>query len=103
MIRTGVVVETDLAAERCRVQTGGIYTDWLQWLTHRAGRSRSDGDRHQFSIADRGAYTGITAKWLHTKDPKPQKQKVALKRKPKEQYLRALQHPKAKPVTKKKR
>ncbi|PLL93810.1 hypothetical protein CWN68_24555, partial [Klebsiella michiganensis] len=64
--------------------------------------TRSDGDRHQFSIADRGAYTGVTAKWLHTKDPKPQKQKVALKRKPKEQHLRALQHPKAKPVTKKK-
>lgn len=29
--------------------------------------TRSDGDRHQFSIADRGAYTGVTAKWLHTK------------------------------------
>lgn len=64
---------------------------------------RSDGDRHQFSIADRGAYTGVTAKWLHTKDPKPEKQKqaVKLKRKPKEQHLRALQHPKAKPVSSK--
>lgn len=41
MIRTGIVVETDLDAGRCRVQTGGIYTDWLQWLTHRAGRSRT--------------------------------------------------------------
>ncbi|EMO9463441.1 phage late control D family protein [Raoultella ornithinolytica] len=56
--------------------------------------TRSDGDRHQFSIADRGAYTGVTAKWLHTKDPKPKK--VKIKRKPKEQHLRALQHPKAK-------
>ncbi|SFU18354.1 phage tail tape measure protein, TP901 family, core region [Kosakonia arachidis] len=56
--------------------------------------TRSDGDRHQFSIADRGAYTGVTAQWLHTKDPKPKKVKV--KRKPKEQHLRALQHPKAK-------
>lgn len=56
--------------------------------------ARSDGDRHQFSIADRGAYTGVTAKWLHTKDPKPKK--VKIKRKPKEQHLRALQHPKAK-------
>ncbi|MDU3692010.1 MAG: phage late control D family protein [Klebsiella michiganensis] len=62
--------------------------------------TRGDGDRHQFSIADRGAYTGVTAKWLHTKDPKPKK--VKIKRKPKEQHLRALQHPKAKPVTKKK-
>ena len=56
---------------------------------------RGDGDRHQFAIADRKAYTGVTAKWLHTRDPKPQKQKVKLKRKPKEQHLRALQHPKA--------
>ncbi|HAV8362947.1 TPA: phage baseplate assembly protein V [Escherichia coli] len=241
MIRTGIVVETDLNAGRCRVQTGGMCTDWLQWLTHRAGRSRtwwapsvgeqvlilavggeldtafvlpgiysgdnpapsassdalhirfpdgavieyepetsaltvatrnrleasvapslagikiphidqsqesdakfltrlaernggevsvkmgkllflkagqgvtasgkkipqititrSDGDRHHFAIADRGAYTGVTAKWLHTKDPKPQKQKVKLKRKKKEKHLRALEHPKAKPVTQKK-
>lgn len=56
---------------------------------------RGDGDRHQFAIADREAYTGVTAKWLHTKDPKPQKQKVKLNRKPKEKHLRALQHPKA--------
>ena len=56
---------------------------------------RVDGDRHQFAIADRAAYTGVTAKWLHTKDPKPQKQKVKLKRKPKEKHLRALEHPKA--------
>lgn len=56
---------------------------------------RGDGDRHQFAIADREAYTGVSAKWLHTKDPKPQKQKVKLRRKPKEKLLRALQHPKA--------
>lgn len=60
---------------------------------------RSDGDRHQFAIADRGAYTGVTAQWLHTKEPKPKKVKV--KRKPKEQHLRALQHPKAKAAKKK--
>ena len=41
LVRTGVVVETDLDAGRCRVQTGGIVTDWLQWLTQRAGRSRA--------------------------------------------------------------
>lgn len=41
MVRTGVVVETDLDAGRCRVQTGGMVTDWLQWLTQRAGRSRT--------------------------------------------------------------
>ncbi len=58
--------------------------------------SRSDGDRHQFSIADRGAYTGVTAKWLHTKDPKPQAQKVKLTRKEKEKKSNAAAHPKAK-------
>ncbi|MBS2140793.1 phage baseplate assembly protein V, partial [Escherichia coli] len=40
MIRTGIIVETDLNAGRCRVQTGGMFTDWLQWLTHPPGRSR---------------------------------------------------------------
>lgn len=58
--------------------------------------SRGDGDRHQFSIADRGAYTGVTAKWLHTKDPKPQAQKVNLRRKEKEKKPGAAAHPKAK-------
>ncbi|WP_250870422.1 phage late control D family protein [Hafnia paralvei] len=61
---------------------------------------RSDGDRHQFAIADRNAYTGVTASWLHTKDPKSKKQKVKLQRKAKPQHLRALQHPKAKPAKK---
>lgn len=56
--------------------------------------TRQDGDRHTFSIADRGAYTGVTASWLHTKDPKPKKVKV--KRVPKEKHLRALEHPAAK-------
>lgn len=41
LVRTGVVVEIDLNAGRCRVRTGGIITDWLQWLTQRAGRSRT--------------------------------------------------------------
>ena len=62
--------------------------------------TRQDGDRHSFSIADRDAYTGVTASWLNTKQPKPQK--VKLQRKPKEQHLRALQHPKAKPAASKK-
>jgi len=62
--------------------------------------TRQDGDRHSFSIADRDAYTGVAASWLNTKQPKPQK--VKLQRKPKEQHLRALQHPKAKPAAGKK-
>ncbi len=61
--------------------------------------TRRDGDRHNFSLADRDAYTGVTARWLNTRQPKPQK--VKLQRKPKTQHLRALQHPKAKPATQK--
>lgn len=56
--------------------------------------TRNDGDRHTFSIADRGAYTGVSASWLHTKDPKPKK--VKLQRKMKVRQLRALEHPAAK-------
>lgn len=59
--------------------------------------TRRDGDRHNFSLADRDAYTGVTASWLNTRQPKPQK--VKLQRKPKTQHQRALQHPKAKPAT----
>ncbi|UJD92088.1 phage late control D family protein (plasmid) [Rahnella aquatilis] len=59
--------------------------------------TRSDGDGHAFTVADRDAYTGVSATWLHTKDPKPKKVKV--QRKKKEQHLRALQHPAAKKTT----
>lgn len=62
---------------------------------------RGDGDRHQFAIADRHAYTGVTASWLHTQDPQPKKQKVKLQRKAKPRHLRALQHPKTKPTSRK--
>lgn len=56
--------------------------------------TRQDGDRHTFSIADRGAYTGVSASWLHTKDPKPKKVKLQRKKKPKIHY--GFHHPEAK-------
>ncbi|MEE8729090.1 MAG: phage late control D family protein [Rahnella inusitata] len=59
--------------------------------------TRSDGDGHTFNIADRDAYTGVSATWLHTKEPKPKRVKV--QRKKKEKHLRALQHPAAKKTT----
>lgn len=40
LIRTGTVVDIDLNEGLCRVQTGGMETTWLNWLTCRAGRSR---------------------------------------------------------------
>lgn len=40
LIRTGVVIDVDAEGALCRVQTGEIQTDWLNWLTRRAGRSR---------------------------------------------------------------
>ncbi|MFD0709943.1 phage baseplate assembly protein V [Photorhabdus akhurstii] len=41
IIRVGLVTDIDLVGHRCRVQTGGLKTDWLCWLTLRAGRSRN--------------------------------------------------------------
>ncbi|WP_130831090.1 phage late control D family protein [[Erwinia] mediterraneensis] len=32
--------------------------------------TRSAGDSHQFIVADREAYTGVIASWLHTREPK---------------------------------
>ena len=40
LIRTGIVTDVNLNEGLCRVQTGGIETTWLNWLTCRAGRSR---------------------------------------------------------------
>lgn len=40
---------------------------------------RSAGDSHRFSLADRGAYTGVIASWLHTREP-AQKQTTGVKR-----------------------
>uniref|UniRef100_UPI0035C6AB7F phage baseplate assembly protein V n=1 Tax=Serratia quinivorans TaxID=137545 RepID=UPI0035C6AB7F len=41
LIRIGVVVEVDTARALCRVQIGGNMSDWLHWLTCRAGRTRT--------------------------------------------------------------
>lgn len=40
LIRTGIVTDVDPVEGLCRVQTGGMQTTWLNWLTSRAGRSR---------------------------------------------------------------
>ncbi len=40
LIRTGIVTDINLDEGLCRVQTGGMQTTWLNWLTCRAGRSR---------------------------------------------------------------
>lgn len=40
LIRTGIVTDIDHDEGLCRVQTGGMETTWLNWLTCRAGRSR---------------------------------------------------------------
>lgn len=41
LIRTGTVLEVNLQDGLCRVQTGELQTTWLNWLTPRAGRSRT--------------------------------------------------------------
>ncbi|MDY4317407.1 phage baseplate assembly protein V [Pectobacterium actinidiae] len=40
LIRVGVVTHVNTTDALCRVQTGGMTTGWLSWLTRRAGRSR---------------------------------------------------------------
>jgi hypothetical protein len=40
---------------------------------------RKSGDGHRFTLADRGAYTGVIASWLHTREPK-QKEITQVKR-----------------------
>ncbi|QHM74117.1 hypothetical protein C7M52_00038 [Mixta theicola] len=45
--------------------------------------ARHDGNAHNFSIADRGAYTGVVARWLDTKDTQPKQ--ITLQRKSKGQ------------------
>ncbi|EKN3441767.1 phage baseplate assembly protein V [Yersinia enterocolitica] len=38
IIRIGIVSDVDLANGLCRVKIGNLETDWLNWLTLRAGR-----------------------------------------------------------------
>ncbi|HGU6590324.1 TPA: phage tail protein [Escherichia coli] len=42
--------------------------------------TRKDGDSHRFTLADRGAYTGVIASWLHTREP-TKKESTTVKRK----------------------
>lgn len=42
--------------------------------------TRKDGDSHRFTLADRGAYTGVIASWLHTREPE-KKESTTVKRK----------------------
>lgn len=60
---------------------------------------RCDGDQHRFTLADRLAYTGVTAGWLQTSTP-TLTSAVKLTRVKKAQHLRALQQPKVTPVNK---
>ncbi|MHA3718307.1 phage late control D family protein [Yersinia enterocolitica] len=47
--------------------------------------TRASGDKHSFRVADRDAYTGVTAYWLDLNYGKPQKTSVRRKRKSKTQ------------------
>lgn len=41
LIRTGTVTEVDRENWLCRVKTGDLETNWINWLTLRAGKSRT--------------------------------------------------------------
>lgn len=74
--------------------TGKAFTGAYAWIAPR----EAVGRERPLTRDEMRQVQGV----LHTKDPKPQKQKVKLKRKKKEKHLRALEHPKAKPVRQKK-
>lgn len=40
LIRLGTIAEVDPVAKRCRVNTGGLLTDWRPWIADRAGEDR---------------------------------------------------------------
>lgn len=56
---------------------------------------RGDGDKHLFSVADRENYSGVTAKWLQTRDPKKQNTQLSISRLPEGQATEGLSHPDA--------
>ena len=56
---------------------------------------RGDGDKHLFSVADRENYSGVTAKWLQTRDPKKQNTQLSIFRLPEGQATQGLPHPDA--------
>ncbi|MRS19819.1 phage baseplate assembly protein V [Enterobacteriaceae bacterium RIT692] len=41
LIRTGIVSEVDQDKWQCRVKTGDLETNWINWLTFRAGNTRT--------------------------------------------------------------
>lgn len=41
LIRTGIVSEVDPDKWQCRVKTGDLETNWINWLTFRAGNTRT--------------------------------------------------------------
>lgn len=57
--------------------------------------TRSAGDSHQFSIADRDAYTGVIASWLHTREP-AKKETVKVKRRRRKSRATKKKEPEAK-------
>ena len=52
--------------------------------------TRQDGDQHQFSVADRDAYTGVTAYWQDNKAAEKKKIEVKRKKKAKPKQERPL-------------
>ncbi len=99
MIRTGLVVEVDTKTGRYRVQSGCLCTDWLPWLTQRAGHSRSwwapsigeqvlplsVGGERDTAFVPPGIYSNDNPEplasadgWQDTKEPKKPQQQLTI-------------------------
>lgn len=56
---------------------------------------RRDGDGHRFTLADRDAYTGVIASWLHTREP-TKKPVAKVKRRRRKAPVKKKKEPEAK-------
>ena len=65
LIRTGVVTEVDREHWLCRVKTGDLETNWINWLTLRAGNARTSADACVTEHPDGGwfEYEPATGRW----------------------------------------
>lgn len=73
IIRFGTIAEVDFANAKAKVKSGGILTDWLPWLTARAGNVRtwcppSIGEQCVILAASGELTTAVILVGLYTKN-----------------------------------
>lgn len=59
LIRTGVVTEVDRENWLCRVKTSDLETNWINWLTLRAGTQGGGAMSSNGIVVDAHQHTGV--------------------------------------------